>query len=633
MIKLIKNKLTRNVGIKLVTFIPLVVVGLSDVAAAPGYIQTPGSKFIQQSQQTPITKNKFVVDEILVKFKSNVATQVQQYTATNLGGHSFTSIGKNLRVAKIKLQQGGDVMTAVQAYQADPNVEHAQPNYIYYASAIPNDTRYSQLWGMKNTGQTISNPDYATSNPGLAGNDIDAELAWDQITNCRSVVVAVVDSGINYTHQDLTGNLWDGGLTYPNHGWDIVDNDNDPMPTGGGEDHGTHVAGTIGAYGNNSSGVAGVCWRASIMSVRVFGATGSGTTAGIIQGIAFASDNGAKVINMSLGGEVPFDTLFSNAITYASDRDVVIVVAAGNGGTDGVSDDNDGLGDDGDDGTFTYPCNFTQANLICVAALDQSYNLASFSNFGAASVDVGAPGTNTLSSWAGQIITDDFTSGWTLNGGWASGVCGSFYTLSNPANWCSFGTYADNADDRAYKSIDLSGATAAELNYYAQIDTEKNLDFFSTAMKSSGGDPFAGGGSILQSGSGTTFDLLLGFNHDISSCNTSTCSLGFRLTSNGSVVDWGVAIVGFTIETLQTNSTSYNVINGTSMASPHVAGIATMVRAFNPNYSYTQTVEAIKNGGEAVAGLSGKTTTGRAANAMGAIAYITEPTGLASVVQ
>jgi subtilisin family serine protease len=153
-------------------------------------------------------------------------------------------------------------------------------------------------------------------------------------------------------------------------------------------------------------------------------------------------------------------------------------------------------------------------------------------------------------------------------------------------------------------------------------------------MKGSDGDPFAGGGSILQSGSGTTSNFFIKFRHDISSCNTQTCSLGFRLTTDGSIIDRGVGIDSFTIETLQTNSTSYQVISGTSMASPHVAGIATMVRAFNPNYTYLHTIEAIKYGGEViVADLSGKTTTGQASNAMGAIAYITEPTGLTAVVQ
>jgi subtilisin family serine protease len=631
MIKLFNINFVRMVSIKIPFLVSLAIYSLSDVVAAPRYIQMPGSTQIQQKQPPTINK-KYVEGEVLVKFKSNVSTQVQQYTATNLGGRSFTQVGKKLRVAKIKLPEGSDVLTAVQAYQADPNVEYAQPNYVYYPTAIPNDASYGQLWGMKNSGQTISNPSYPTNNPGIAGNDIDAELAWDQITDCRSAVVAVLDTGINYTHTDLAGNMWDGSAAgYPYHGFDFVDNDNDPMPNGGSEDHGTHVAGTIGAYGNNSIGVAGVCWRASIMSVRVCADTCA--TSDTIQGIEFASDNGAKVINMSLGGEGPFDALFNDAITYARDSDVVVVVAAGNGGLDGVSDDNDGLGDDGDASTNVYPCNFTQENLLCIAALDQSYNLASFSNYGVTSVDVGAPGTNTLSSWAGPKITDDFTSGWTLNGGWASNFCSPFDALTNPANWCSGGLYANNADDKAYKSFDLNGAIAAELEYYAVIETETGVDFFSTAMISNGGDPFAGGGTILQRGSGTTSGFLLGFNHDISSCNTSTCSLGFRLTTDGSVVARGIAIVEFTIETLQTNSTSYNVIGGTSMATPHVAGIATMVRTFNPNYTYTQTVEAIENGGEVVAGLSGITTTGRAANAMGAIAHIMEPTGVTAVVQ
>ena len=628
MVKSFNIDFSRMVSIKILCFISVAVFASSHVVAAPGYVQGPGSKFTLQ-KQPPTTKAKFVEGEVLVKFKLGVPAQAKQDIATNLGGRSSASVGKKLQVARIKLQPGIDVMTAVQAYQADANVEYAQPNYIYHASAMPNDTSYGQLWGMNNIGQTISNAGYP-NNPGNAGNDINAELAWDQITDCRSAVAAVLDTGINYTHTDLAGNMWDGsGSGFPNHGWDFIDNDNDPMPGGGGENHGTHVAGTIGAVGDNGAGVAGVCWRASIMSVRVLGTTGFGTTAGIIQGIEFASDNGAAIINMSLSGEGPFDQIFSDAITYARDRDVVIVVAAGNDGTD-----NDGLGGDGDASTITQPCNFTQDNLVCVAALDQSFGLASFSNYGATSVDVGAPGTNTLSSWAGQKLSDDFTNGWTLSGGWGIGVCFGFDTLSNPANWCTVGGYTNNIDDRAYKTFDLSGAIATELSYFAAIDTEKNFDFFSTAMRGSGGDPFAGSGSILQSGSGTTSNFFIRFSHDISSCNTPKCSLGFRLTTDGSIIDRGLGIDSFTIESLLANSTSYQVISGTSMASPHVAGIATMVRAFNPDYTYAQTVEAIKYGGEViVADLSAKTTTGQASNAMGAIAYITEPTGLAAVVQ
>lgn len=609
------------------------MLAVSNLVVASGFVQAPGSHFVQQNQSSPANKT-FVEGEVLVRFKLGVSTQVQRHTATNLGHRSVSEVSKNLKISRIIIADGSDVATAVQAYQADANVEYAQPNYIYHATAVPNDANYGQLWGMSNSGQSISNPSYSTNNPGTVGSDIDAQLAWDEITDCRGAVTAVLDTGINYTHADLAGNMWDGsGSGLPNHGFDFVDNDNDPMPTGGGEDHGTHVAGTIGAVGNNALGVTGVCWQARIMSVRVLGAAGSGTSADIISGIEFASDNGAGVINMSLGGEFPLDSFFNEAINYALDRDVVVVVAAGNGGKDGIGDDNDGLGGDGNAGTLYQPCGFGQDNLICVAALDQSYARAAFSNVGAVSVDIGGPGTNTLSSSAGPEITDNFSSGWTMNGGWASSFCSPFDVLINPANYCSGGGYANNIDDRAYKTFNLNGYAATELEYYGQIDTESGFDFFSTAMSNSGGDPFAGGGNILQSGSGSTSNFLLRFNHDISSCNSANCSLGFRLTSDSSITLRGSAIVDFTIRTLQLNSTSYSNFSGTSMATPHVAGIATMVRAFNPNYTYTQTVEAIREGGESVIALSGITTTGRAVNAMGSIAHIAEPTGLTAVVQ
>lgn len=592
---------------------------LGNVGAAPQ----------QQLPLTAVTSKKasFVEGEILVRFKTNMSIQAQQAKIQSFGGNSVTAVGKKIPFSKVKLNQGDDVIATAMALQSDPNIEFAQPNYIYHTSALPNDTSLNQLWGLKNTGQTISNPGYATNNPGTSGFDIDAESAWDQITDCSSTVVAVLDEGINYTHTDLVANMWDGGGTYPNHGYDFIDSDNDPMPTGGGEDHGTHVAGTIGASGNNASGVTGVCWKANIMSVRVCGPAGCPTSS-IILGLEFAADNGAKVINMSLGGEGAINTLYSDAITYARTNDVVVVVAAGNGGADNVSDDNDGLGDDGDASTFTYPCNFTQDNLLCVAALDQSYSLSTFSNYGATSVDVGAPGTNVLSSLAGEIITDDFTSGWTLSGGWAASVCSSSNILSNPADWCTSGTYANSANDKAYKNFNLSNALAAELYYVTSINTESGFDYFYNSMLSSGGDPFGGGGTELLSFTGIGSGFVT---KDISSCNTSACSLGFHLTSDATTTSTGVQIYNFKIKTLQTNSSYYDLKNGTSMASPHVAGIATMIRAFNPNFTYAQTVAAIKNGGEIAGSLNGKTTTGKSANAMGSLAYIPEPTGATAI--
>ncbi len=603
--------------------------GLINRMAGLGLAAVAGFFLVSANAQEltiPVQQDRpeYVAGEVLVKFHPSVSAQAQNQAIDILGAKRLATVGKAV-IAHLKLPAGMSVPQAVESLKSDPSVAHAQPNYLYYATAMPNDTNYGQLWGLKNTGQTISNPSYGTNNPGTSGLDMDAELAWDQITNCSSTVVAVLDTGINYTHQDLAANMWTGNT---NHGWDFIDSDNDPMPTGGLEDHGTHVAGTIAAVGNNSNGATGLCWQAQIMSVRVLGATGSGSTAGIIQGIEWASNNGAGVINMSLGYAGSEDDLLGNAITYAQAADVVVVVAAGNS-----TNNNDGS-------TFFWPCNFTQPNLLCVAALDQAYSLASFSNWGATSVDVGAPGTNVLSSWAGTLFEEDFNSGagWFLNGNWtrldtiSSCVTSGgtpIETLVNPANWCAPGTYATGVlNDTAYKSFDLSGATTAAVYYFAMHDTEAGADFFRTNYNSAGGNPFTGGVNVnALSGSSGGFAY---YEHDLSSCLTTNCSLGFQLESDGdTTVDRGVSIALFNLGTLEPNTNADNVINGTSMASPHVAGLATLLRAYNPNYTYQDVVAAIKSGGEDAAALSGITTTGKAANAMGSLAHINTPDGLA----
>ncbi|MEJ2061441.1 MAG: S8 family serine peptidase, partial [Gammaproteobacteria bacterium] len=518
----------------------------------------------------------------------------------------------------------GNVQSAVATLSAAPDVLAVQPNFIYHELATPNDTNYGQQWGLSNSGQTVTNGDYATNNPGTSGDDIDATQAWDHITDCSSVTVAVVDTGVNYTQQDLAANMWNGGTSYPNHGYDFVDGDNDPMPVGGAEQHGTHVAGIIGAIGNNSNGVTGVCQKASIMSVRVLGPDGSGTTANVVSGVNFAVANGAKVINMSLGG-TSYDAAFSSAITNAQSHGVVVVVAAGN--------DNQN-----NDSTPHYPCNYSQSNLVCVAALDQSFSRASFSDYGASSVDVGAPGTNVLSTWGGPIITSDF-SGWSLSGGWTRDA--TTYTvpvLYDPADYPSSSSagYANNANDIAWQTFDLSSTalpsvTAVALNYYVSVQTELNHDYFNLAFDSTGVDPFAGTGTQLEHDSGTVSrpEAI----YDLSACRTATCAIGFQLTSDATTNGPGVLAAYFQIETLQTGANVYHAIDGTSMATPFVSGIAAMLFAYNPNDDYHDVVNAILHGGTTVSALSGITTTGKAVNAMGSLAYISPPTGVTATVQ
>ena len=295
--------------------------------------------------------------------------------------------------------------------------------------------------------------------------------------------------------------MWNGGVAAPWHGWNFVSSvsggTSDPMDYNG---HGTHVAGIIGAVGNNSTGTTGVCWKASVMAVRVLDASGSGSTANIIQGIDFARTHSAKIINMSLGGVGVFDQAYSDAIDRAQNSGVLVIVAAGNEKTN-------------NDTTANYPCNFPHTNLLCVAALDENYALANFSNWGsnwgASSVDVGAPGNNIRSTWAGTNITikDPLNSGWsgsttTATGGWA------YYTFASGAgliatpktNWGNpLSLYNAGTDDRVYKTFDLSsmaGADVVSLALDAAINV-KNGDYFVGNFKTSGGDPFQGGGKYF----------------------------------------------------------------------------------------------------------------------------------------
>ncbi|MFM1995742.1 MAG: hypothetical protein RLZZ111_129 [Planctomycetota bacterium] len=292
------------------------------------------------------------------------------------------------------LSTPGATVADVTAWAArTPGITAIEPDAIITGAAVPNDTSFSQLWGLNNTGQSR----------GVADADIDAPEAWSVTTGSRSVVVAVIDTGVDYSHPDLAANIWtnsreiagdgldnDGnGFVDDVRGWDFANRDADPMDDQG---HGTHVAGTIGAVGNNGLGVAGVNWQVSIMPLKFLGADGSGTTSNAIAAINYTTrmrrDFGINVVatNNSWGGGGA-STALRLAIEAGEQAGILCVAAAGNESSN-------------NDVTPSYPANSTPG-VISVAATDRTNALASFSNYGATSVDVAAPGVAILSTLPG----------------------------------------------------------------------------------------------------------------------------------------------------------------------------------------------------------------------------------------
>lgn len=576
-------------------------------------------------------KPEIVPREVLVKYKASLPLKIRTQAIKRAGGKTFKfAILHQNGLAQVHLPTDQSVEDAINIFQSQEEVEYAQPNFVYHALTVPNDPQYSQLWALKNTGQTIytptgaSEPADSTNNPGKPNLDMNFEFSWDFITDCSSVVVAVVDTGIQYNHTDLATNMWDGGQAFPHHGFDFVENSNDPMDQNG---HGTHVAGTIGAIGNNGIGTTGICWKGNLMAVRVLDKNGEGSTLSVAQGIEFAVDHGARVINLSLGGS-SYDPALESAVNYANDHQVAIVTAAGNNGTDNELNAN-------------YPCNFTAPLLLCVAALDQNYELASFSNYGSNSVDVGAPGVNIVSTYpfTNTIITDNLNSSWIYKNANFSSSTGWGYkkigiddylvsSLVNPAQWnLSTQTYVNNADDQFWKSFNLTSGYYAVLSYFAAFDLNLN-DYLYTTIKAGTDNPFSGG-SVLDSITQTQSDGYISYYaYDISSCAGKLCSIGFELKTDSSNTNFGALITLFEIDVINQSLNSINVLEGTSMATPHATGLLAMLLAFNPDYSVNDALNSIKKSGIAVSSLSNKTTTGRAIHSANALTYIQPPTGI-----
>lgn len=332
---------------------------------------------------------------LIVKFRGSVSAAEKQKALKNssqVQTVSLSPLRQNAGVAApaglhlLSLSAGIDPSAELARLEGNPGVEYVEPNYplrifaVEPAPVFPNDFEFSKLYGLHNAGQ----------NNGRTNADVNAPEAWAISTGSKAVIVAIVDTGIDYFHEDLRDNIWinprevpgnglddDGnGYVDDNLGYDFVSGDNDPFDD---NQHGTHVAGTVGAKGNNGLGTAGLCWEVSLMAVKAFDENGNATVADAIAGIRYAVQNGARIINASWGLDEKSRSL-EEAALYAADAGVLMVAAAGNMRRE----------------LPTYPASFE--TVVSVGATDERDLRTDFSNFGP-SVDLAAPGGNILSTF------------------------------------------------------------------------------------------------------------------------------------------------------------------------------------------------------------------------------------------
>jgi subtilisin family serine protease len=323
----------------------------------------------------------YAAGELLVRFSGSTTAATRADILADQGATVVERLPLS-GLVRVRVEPGTSVAAAERAFERRPEVRYAQPNHVFRIAATPNDPLFSSLWGMTT---------------------IQAPGAWDLTTGSDAVTVAVVDTGIAYTHPDLQTNIWlnddpvDGvdndanGKVDDLRGWNFVAGNNNPADD---NDHGSHVAGTIGARGNNGLGVTGVNWSVKLMALKAGDEDGVFEEAWIVQAFQYACANGARVINGSFGGP-DFPQAILDAINACPGA--LFVFAAGNDGTN-------------NDFVPAYPCNLSPANVVCVAASTSADARAAFSNYGANTVDLAAPGVGILSTVPGSYGTFNGTS-------------------------------------------------------------------------------------------------------------------------------------------------------------------------------------------------------------------------------
>jgi len=589
--------------IRALTVAVVVAFGLLLVGTAP------------QAQTPAPAATPYAAGELLVKYKTAFQGLASD-SYSRRWGISTLKVMKLQGVHRVKLPDGMAVHDALDLLRQDPQVEFAEPNYYRHIRATPDDTDYSSLWGLPKT---------------------NAPGGWDVSTDCGSAAVALIDSGVDYTHPDLVANIWTNtdeiaangidddanGKIDDTRGWDFVYDDNNPMD---GNGHGTHVAGIIGAVGNNARGVTGICWNAKIMILRTFDASGSATVADTIEAMDYARQNGAKVINASYS-DVQFSQAEYDAIALLNNAGILFIAAAGNETTN-------------NDQTPSYPANYDLPNIIAVAATDSSDRLASFSNFGRSTVDVAAPGSSVYSTYMSEVAAlavQDFesgTAGWTLTapfGRTNAGYTSSWSLADSPA-----GNYADNVNAAAVApGFSMAGRSGGYIEFYLRGNILNDGDVFLVETASNSGGPWSAQPVWLNDGTGWYYfpGGIAGAAPDWSYAQVylndpelvASLYFRFRLSTNAGGVADGIYIDDVAVQALTPGNDDYIIASGTSMATPYVSGLAALIWSSNPGLTAAQLKGRIMDCVDRVSSLSGHIRTAGRINVNNSVRNIPAP--------
>jgi hypothetical protein len=409
-----------------------------------------------------IPGSKYLPNRLLVRFKEDASTKAVQAIHQQVNAHVFRELRIVRGLQVVEIANGASVPQLLRYYRSNPKVLYAEPDYIVQALTGPNDPQFPLQWSLQNTGQSGGTP----------GADIHAVQAWTLSTGSSNVVVGVIDTGLDYNHQDLAANVWSAPSGFSvttqfgaavqcpasTHGFNMVANTCDPLDDNG---HGTHVSGTIGAVGNNGVGVTGINWQVQLLPCKFLDENGAGSTGNAIACLDLMKqlkDAGTNIIvtNNSWGGTDSSQALH-DAIAATMQDGVLFVAAAGNDFSD-------------NDQFPTYPASFYLPNLISVAATDRNDSIVTFSNFGRRTVHIAAPGRDILSTTPNNTYSYD--SGTSMATPHVTGVVALLKAQNPGLDW------------RGIKNLILAGgdANASAL----QTVTQKRLNAFGAMTCSSG---------------------------------------------------------------------------------------------------------------------------------------------------